>query len=149
MYGIGTPPLLLLPLLLPAPLLLPVPLLLPLAPLLLPLAVASPPPLLVPLLLPVLPPSPPPPPFVAVLPPHAHASAIAPLAAKSKRVFVLFMESYLPDPHPDSKAIHAGTARARLTAVASSLCNGEQKGVHRAPPTPRLSWRRAWRRPHA
>ena len=98
MYGIGTPPLLLLPLLLPAPLLLPVPLLLPapllppvplllpLAPLLLPLA---------PLLLPLLPPSSPPFPFDAVLPPHAHASANAPPAAKSKIVFVLFMESSL------------------------------------------------------
>jgi hypothetical protein len=92
MYGMGTPPLLLLPLLLPVPLLpplplLPVPLLLPLAPLLL-LAV----PLLPPLLL--LPPSVPLV-FVDVLPPHAHASAIAPPAAKSKRVFVVFMERNL------------------------------------------------------
>jgi hypothetical protein len=98
MYGIGVPPLLLLPLLPPEPLLLPLP------PLLLLLVASSLPPLLLPLppLLLLLPPSPPVP-FVAVLPPHAHASAIALPAAKSKRVLVVFMKRDLPGPAPRKK----------------------------------------------
>jgi hypothetical protein len=83
MYGVVTPLLLPLP---PLPLLLAVPLLPPLPPPLLLLAV---PPLLPLLPLPLLLPPSGLFPVDVVLPPHAHASAIAPPAAKSKRVFVV------------------------------------------------------------